>query len=224
MGWWKGGHLAGQITNQGYLAFFQALLDGRIKLGETLTLEALCDRLGISLSPLRESVTLLEAEGLITVRRRVGITIFFPDVEFVGNSYQLRGLLEREGLRKFTRVVERGWIERQRAEHRRVVEQVTTLKDPLLYREPMRVLEADFHGSFIDSFRNSEIRAIYDRLVQKMFVLRLLHPDSVGVINTLKAMEEHMAIVDALEKQDAEGAVVALERHLSGVLHRVLAK
>ena len=41
--------------NPTYTAFFDALLDGRLALGQTLTQDALCAVLGTSLSPLREA-------------------------------------------------------------------------------------------------------------------------------------------------------------------------
>ena len=64
--------MRGEIENAGYAAFFDALIDGRLKLGQTLTQDELCKVLGLSLSPMRETTTLLEAEGLITFRRKVG--------------------------------------------------------------------------------------------------------------------------------------------------------
>lgn len=210
------------IENPGYVAFVEALLDGRLTLGQTLKQEELCEILGMSLSPVRETTTLLEAEGLITVRRRIGITIFYPDVKFVGNTYQLRGILEREGLAKFARTVGRSWIAKARADHEAIIAYVEAVADPAIYREPMRQLEWAFHNSFIGALDNQQIAVIYERLHQKMFLLRLVNLDSVGPANTVKSMREHLAIVDALERRDTQGAIDALDQHLKGVLHRVL--
>ena len=210
------------IDNTGYVAFVDALLDGRLKLGQTLRQEELCAVLGISLSPMREATTLLEAEGLITVRKRLGITIFYPDVRFVGNTFQFRGILEREGLIKFARAVDGKWIRQARASHARIIEFVTRASDPLDYREPMRVLERDFHGSFIAAFDNSQINMSYARLMQKMFLIRLINMEAVSPANSIQSMQEHLAIIDALEQRDAETAAAALDKHLKGVLHRVL--
>ncbi len=210
------------IENPGYLAFVEALLDGRLRLGQTLKQEELCDVLGMSLSPIRETTTLLEAEGLITVRRRIGLTIFYPDVKFVGNTFQLRGILEREGLSKFARSVGKSWLAKARADHEAIIGFVETVADPAVYREPVRQLEWDFHNSFIAAFENQQIAVIYERLHQKMFLLRLVNLESVGPANTVKSMREHLTLIDALERRDAQGAVAALDHHLQGVLHRVL--
>lgn len=176
----------------------------------------------MSLSPMREVTTLLEAEDLITVRRRIGITIFHPDVKFVGNTFQLRGLLEREGLRKFARLVSPDWIEMMRREHREIIGFVTDVRDQSRFRVRVRALEDAFHGSFIDAYENDQISVIYWRLAQKMYLIRLLNLEAVDETNTVTSMQEHLAIIDALANRDAESAIEALDKHLKGVLHRVL--
>lgn len=210
------------IDNPGYLAFVEALLAGRLKLGQTLKQEELCDVLDMSLSPMRETTTLLEAEGLITVRRRIGITIFYPDVKFVGNTFQFRGILEREGLAKFARSIDPGWVRKSRDDHAAMIDYVRQVNDQAVYREPVRLLERAFHGSFIAAFDNLQIDMIYQRLTQKMFLIRLINMEAVGPANTIRSMNEHLDILDALEQRDADGAVTALNKHLQGSLHRVL--
>ncbi|MBN9315738.1 MAG: GntR family transcriptional regulator [Devosia sp.] len=214
--------MRGEIENAGYQAFFDALIDGRLQLGQTLTQDELCRILGISLSPMRETTTLLEAEGLITVRRKVGITIFYPDVKFVGNCFQFRGLLEKEGLRKFAQTVRRDWIDTIRSEHTAIIDFVRQVNDLEAYRVPVKKLERRFHDTFVDAFDNDQIRVNYARLTQKMYLLRLHNLNAVGPANTVTSMEEHIDIIDALKVADVDGAVEALERHLQGVLHRVL--
>ena len=214
--------MSGGIDHPGYLAFIEALVTGRLRLGQTLKQEELCVILGISLSPMREATTLLEAEGLITVRRRIGITIFYPDVKFVGNTFQFRGLLEREGLTKFARSVDTAWLKQVRDDHLAMIDHLRTANDPAAYREPMRRLEHDFHGSFIAALENHQIDTIYQRLTQKMFLIRLINMEAVGPDKSILSMREHLAILDALDRRDADAAIAALDQHLRGVLHRVL--
>lgn len=207
---------------EGYYAFFEALVSGRLKLGQTLKQEELADILGVTLSPMREITALLENESLLRVRRRVGITIFYPDVKFVGNCFQLRGLLEREGIRKFARVVTPDWIAQMRKEHADVMDHVRETHHQDVYRFRVKALERSFHRTFITAYDNDQISTIYRRLADKMYLIRLHNPVSVDEANTIVSMNEHLAIIDALEKRDAEAAIEALDKHLQGVLHRVL--
>lgn len=214
--------MRGEIENAGYAAFFDALVAGKLKLGQTLTQDELCKVLGLSLSPMRETTTLLEAEGLITVRRKVGITIFYPDVKFVGNCFQFRGLLEREGLRKFAQTVTPAWIDAMRKEHVDIIDFVRETNDMERYRVPVKLLERKFHDTFVAAFENDQITVNYGRLTQKMYLLRLHNLNAVGPANTVTSMEEHLVIIDALKAADVEAACDGLDRHLQGVLHRVL--
>ncbi|MGN6489442.1 MAG: GntR family transcriptional regulator [Devosia sp.] len=212
----------GGIANSGYHAFFEALVDGRLKLGQTLKQAELGNILGLSLSPMRETTTLLEAEGMITVRRKVGITIFYPDMKFVGNTFQFRGLLEKEGLRKFATTMPPGWIGVMRAEHEQIMDDVREVNDLTVYRVPVKELERRFHESFISAYANDQLSMTYARLLQKMYLIRLHNLDAVGPIHTITSMREHLAIIDALDGGDVEDAIDALDRHLKGVLHRTL--
>ena len=227
----RGGEsLDGGIDNPGYHAFFEALIEGRLKLGQTLKQEELGAVLGLSLSPMRDryprtlqtDCTLLEAEGMITVRRKVGITIFYPDMNFVGNTFQFRGLLEKEGLRKFATIMTPGWIARMRTEHERIMAFVREVNDLHTYRIPVKQLEREFHESFIAAYGNDHLSKVYARLIQKMYLIRLHNLDAVGPIHTITSMREHLSIIDGLEAGDVESAIDALDRHLKGVLHRTL--
>lgn len=210
------------IDNPGYHAFFDALIEGRLRFGQTLRQEELADVLGLSLSPTRETTTLLEAEGLITVRRKVGITVFRPDMKFVGNTFQFRGLLEKEGLRKFAANVPPGWIARMRDEHQRIMDFVRPARDLMTYRVPVKALEEEFHESFISVYANDQVTMTYARLLQKMYVIRLHNLDAVNPANTINSLTEHLVVIDALEAGNTEAAIDGLDRHLKGVLHRTL--
>lgn len=212
----------GGITHPGFIGFMNALIEGRLKLGQTVTQEELCDVLGISLSPLREAVTLLEAEGLVQVRRRLGVVIFYPDVKFVGGTFQFRELLESEGLRRFAKTVSRELVATLKSRHEDIIQFVHQHPDTQTFVQPVKLLEQEFHGGFIAAFDNAQITTNYLRLSQKMYLLRLINPEAVNPSNTVKSMEEHLVVLDALEARDAEAAVDALQKHLKGVLHRLI--
>lgn len=214
--------MQGGIENLGYMRFFDALIAGRLKFGQTLRQEELAEILGLSLSPMRETTTLLEAEGMVQVRRKLGITVFRLDVNFIGETFQFRGMLEREGLRKFASMVPPHWIEEMRTRHLDVIDVVRAAETPDEFRGPVRELESAFHESFIAAYDNRQIETVYARLAQKMYIIRLHNMVAVGPANTEKSMREHLAIIEALAARNTEGAIAALEGHLQAVLHRVL--
>ncbi|WDR01282.1 GntR family transcriptional regulator [Devosia algicola] len=212
----------GGLENTGYIGFFEALVDGRLKLGQTITQVELCDVLGLTLSRMRDVAVLLEAEGMIKVQKRRGVTIFYPDVNFVGGTFQFREVLETEGLRRFVEMVTNEWIDRTTRAHETMIEFVRTNNDARIYATPVRLLENDFHHSFIHAFGNDQILINYRRNSQKTYLLRLLNPDAVGPGNTIKSLSEHVRVVEALRDRNEAEAVDALQRHIRSVLHRVL--
>ncbi len=210
------------MESPGCLAFFDALVDGRLRLGQTLTQTDLGDVLGLTLSRVREVAVLLEAEGLVESRKRVGLTIFYPNVHFVGNTFQFRGILEREGLRKFAEIVTDEWLVRMNAEHDRIIGFVRQNPVPKVYMLPVKELERAFHDSFVRALNNDRIDMNHRRNSQMMYLLRLLNPEAVGPTSTVRSMNEHVEVLRALENRDGEAAAEALDRHLKGVLHRIL--
>jgi DNA-binding GntR family transcriptional regulator len=206
----------------GYWQFYEALLNGRLRLGQTITQEALCEVLGLSLSPLRETMTILAAEGLIEVRKRVGVRIVYPDVAFVRTHFQFRALIEREGLRKLSGSVTPDWLDRMEADHVAMIAEVGAAATSADYERPMRHLEQRLHGGFVAAFENPYITDVHSRLLRKLYLLRLLHPAGVNQRSTIHALEEHLEILNHLRVRDGESAAEALDRHLSGVFHRTL--
>ncbi len=210
------------IDHPGYIAFFEALLSHRLRLGQTLTQEELGAVLGLTLSRVREVTTLLEAEGMVQVRKRRGLTIFYPDVAFVGGTFQFREILECEGLRRFAEGVTPEWIARQRSDHAETIAEVRRTADPEAFAPRVRLLERSFHDSFINIFANEQLSMNFRRNSQKAYLLRLINPDAVGPANTILSLGEHGVVIDALENRDTEAAVNALKRHIANVLHRTM--
>src|SRR5688572_19142702 len=84
-----------KLSQLAYQRFKEALFTGRIRSGSVISQSELVQILEMPISPLREALQVLEAEGLLTVLPRSGIRIVQPDMELIKNAYQLRRVLER---------------------------------------------------------------------------------------------------------------------------------
>lgn len=96
--------------NEGYRRFRVALQEGRLRAGMNVTQNELCDILGLSLSPLRETLVLLEEFGLVEIKPRTGIRIVYPEVAFIRENYQFRIMIETHAIRVFAASVSREWL------------------------------------------------------------------------------------------------------------------
>ena len=72
----------------------EAILDGRLDPGSRLKEEELARELGISRTPVREALLILQAEGLIDTTPNRGAVVRAHDADDLLDLYQLRALLE----------------------------------------------------------------------------------------------------------------------------------
>ena len=78
----------------------EAIIDGRLPPGQRLKEEELARELGISRTPVREALLLLESEGLVESIPRRGATVRSYAVSDLDDVYQLRALLEGYAARR----------------------------------------------------------------------------------------------------------------------------
>src|SRR2546427_9902876 len=77
----------------------QAILDGRLEPGRRLKEEELARELGISRTPVREALLILQAEGLVVGTPNRGAIVRAHDSDDLRDLYDLRALLEGHGAR-----------------------------------------------------------------------------------------------------------------------------
>jgi DNA-binding GntR family transcriptional regulator len=78
----------------------EAIIDGRLAPGERLKEEELARELGMSRTPVREALLMLESEGLVESIPRRGATVRTYAVGDLDDVYQLRALLEGYAARR----------------------------------------------------------------------------------------------------------------------------
>ncbi len=78
----------------------EAIIDGRLVPGQRLKEEELARELGISRTPVREALLVLQAEGLVDATPNRGATVRAHSAEDLDDLYQLRALLEGYGARR----------------------------------------------------------------------------------------------------------------------------
>lgn len=71
-----------------------AILEGRLKPGQRLKAGELAEELGISRTPIREALLVLQAEGAVSSSPNKGATVRTYDAKDIDDLYQLRAALE----------------------------------------------------------------------------------------------------------------------------------
>jgi DNA-binding GntR family transcriptional regulator len=216
------GRIGVKLSQIAYQRFKEALFTGQIKSGSLLSQRDLVTTLGVPVSPLREAIQVLEAEGLLTVMPRSGIRIVLPDLELIKNAYQLRRLLEREAVLKFAISCPRDELEAWAERHVQLVKAVENgLDQPDLAPRHAEV-DGGFHHELIRALRNPIIEEVYGRTMERLLLIRLDPPGALTPLLVKMTMAEHLKVITAMKRQDPDGAAAAMDEHLMLSLHRAM--
>jgi len=194
-------------TKEEHVADFlrEGIISGRFPRGTRIKQQEIADLLKTSITPVREALKLLAAEGYIAGDSYRGATVAPFDIEASNETLNLRILLESQ--------LVQGAVGRAGG------------KDI----EDLRVLAAEFERAF-ESGEDEAARAANYRFHHRMFEIADM-PQTLNfvqilwarypfdLINKLKgrvrrAVEEHTLLVDAVIASDAAAAILANRRHI----------
>jgi DNA-binding GntR family transcriptional regulator len=211
-----------KLSQLAYQRFKEHLLTGRIKSGSAMSQAELVEMLGVPISPLREAIQVLEAEGLLTVMPRSGIRIVQPDLELIKNAYQLRRLIEREAVLRFAVSCPRSTLDSWTERHVELAEAVADGLDQPDLGERIDEVDAAFHFALVGALRNPIIDDVYSRNMERLVLIRLDRPGALTPLLVKLSMAEHLKVIAAMKRQDPEGAAAAMDEHLMLSMHRAM--
>ena len=196
-----------------YARIVAALNAGELVPGERLREIDLGDRLGLSRTPVREALRMLEADGIVAHVPRLGATIRKLDQAEIVQLYEMRTVLERTAAAMAARHAAPAEIDELAAVN---ADLAAASADP----ERAATLNQRFHRTLYRAARN---RFLLDAARSLNNALMLLGPttlDDAARIATVAG--QHAEIIDALRSGDPLAAETAAETHLQTSLrHRL---
>lgn len=216
--------LEGPHTNEGYILFRNAVLKGDVRPGMVITQNQLCDLLGLSLSPLRETLVLLEDYGLIEVKPRAGIHIVYPDVTFIRENFQFRIMIETYAMRMFIDNASDEWLAQMRERHEYERERLTNAKGSAETEVGMMIqLDREFHAAIVGVLRNKTVSKNHARITDNITMARMVHEKPTFRLQLIDTVAEHLDIISSLEARDSEKTLDSLDVHFRSATHRIFA-
>ncbi len=189
-------------------ALEEAIIEGEFKNGDRLDEVQLAARFGVSRTPLREALQQLAGSGLVELIPRRGAYVRHPGivelVEMFEVMAELEALCGRLAARRLTNEGVAGIAAAARA-----CEEALERQDPNAYYHE----NEQFHLRIYDAAGNSFLAAEARRLHRRLRPYRRMQLRSKGRMN--QSMQEHAAILAALENADPEAASQALRVHVS---------
>src|SRR4051794_16875494 len=197
---------AGLGTEAVYQRVREAILEGEIAPGATMSQVALADELGISRTPLREALRMLQSEGLVDAERNRRVRVAAASPDDLEELYIMRVTLEAEAIRlavpRMT-AEDLARLEGQNAE----MAHYATEKD---YRR-WTIPHTAFHQS-LTARAGDRFSALLTQLFDHAERYRRMH---IGHGPTAWATADHRAILDACKQRDRELAGRLLAQHFA---------
>lgn len=182
------------------------ILSGELPRGAPLQQDELALRFDASITPVREALRVLAAEGLVVGEPHRGVRVASLDVERVKAVYVMRRLVESYAMQRATQRLTR----RDLALAHRIVDdtEAAALAGEL---EAVRESNRAFHFLFYERCGmpglTEEIRGLW-----RSFPWDLLHG---GDARAIASVAEHRLILDVVASGDLAGVAAATEAHIA---------
>jgi DNA-binding GntR family transcriptional regulator len=186
-----------------------AILDGSFEPGRALREEELAKWLGISRTPVREALLILENEGLVESIRNRSTHVARFDPSGLEEVYSIRAVLEGYAARRAADLITDEELKVLEESCRRFKEVATNSDDlPKLADENFT-----FHETIQKAARSSRLQ----RMIGTVTALPLIYRSYMTYSdrNRRKAVEDHLAILDALARHDRHAAGRLMEGHVN---------
>ncbi len=185
------------------------IVDGVLRAGEKVPEKALCERLGVSRTPLREALKVLASEGYITLIPNRGAVVSDVTLADLEEAFPVMGALEAlSGELACANITERE------------LSDIVRLHAEMLQHHAAGDLSAYFrcnqviHESILAAAHNSTLSAHYRTLATR--VRRARYIASMTASQWAQAVAEHEAMLGALEARDGAQLAAILKQHLAG--------
>ncbi len=195
--------------------------------GTRLSIDTIARQLGVSPTPVREALVDLERTGLVTREALKGYRVApMISAEQLTELFEAREMLEATAVRLAASHVDtllpdlRAAQERHRLAGEAVIEAYERGDSDVGLASDYFARDSDFHAVILEHSGNRYLRDMSAGLGAQLHRLR----QSVhrGITDVREAIDEHMAIIDALSSRDAAAAEEAMTTHIRNVRARAL--
>ncbi|MFT3956718.1 MAG: GntR family transcriptional regulator [Piscinibacter sp.] len=186
-----------------------AIVERRLMPGTKLAEQKIADIFKVSRTLVRQALNQLSRDKLVTLEPARGARVAEPSIDEARQVFEVRQMLEAAMIRRAASELSDAQLAELRNHLRD--EQAAVQRTDVSGRT--RLL-ADFHVVIATMLGNQVLAELLSDLVTRSSLIALMYQSAHSAEHSF---DEHVAIVDALSRRDAKGAVRLMEDHLHNV-------
>lgn len=195
----------------------QGILTGELKPGERLMEIHLAEKLGVSRTPIREAIRMLELEGLVTMIPRKGAEVAKISEDDLKDVLEVRKVLESLATRL---ACERITDEQKELLKKAAEEFVQSTKSG--DATTIAMADVKFHDEIINASGNKRLAQMINNLAERIYRYRLEYIKDEK--NHSRLIEEHALIMQNVIEGNVSEAVKCAESHIDNQEENVLSQ
>ena len=198
------------MADQAHDRLVAVLREGQLAAGQLVSMPGLVEIIGLPLAATREAVKRADVNGLVRVVPKRGVLVMDASAKVTRDCMDLRAMLDAEGARRLIAAETALPLDELRASHEALIESAERAMTAELQRRAI-LTDLSLHDALSTGLANPLAAEAYRVNRDRIAVIqntRAFLPDRI-----VPAMTEHLLIIDALARRDAEATVAAIAAH-----------
>lgn len=184
-----------------------AIIEGNLKPGDHIVEKTLTSELGVSRTPVREALILLEREGLVRSETNRGFFVRVFTADDVQHIFTMRTTLENFAAElAIDHLTDDDFhnLEHLIDEQERAIERMDF--------KAVRSKDMSFHGTFLQKSQHPLLIRNWSELVAQIAALLYARAEAMPTFDEYQVIEDHKAILDAYRARDVAAVKAQNER------------
>ena len=195
------------LKDRAYQNIKYQIIRGNLRPGTRLLEEELAKAMGISRAPIREAFNKLEKEGFVTTIPRKGAAVSNVTTETIEDIFEIRETLETLAVKKSLGKIFIDELEKVGDDFKEFINKPENAENRIQYS----VLDGKFHDLLSQNCSNKKLIELLANLQEQIHWLRNI---SLRRTTFSGSVREHLAIIEALKRNDEKLITKALLLHL----------
>ncbi len=192
-----------------------ALQKGDLREGQFLSMPQLIEIIDFPISAVREAVKQASSKGLLTTLPKRGVQVMEARPDVIRECLDFRMVLDQEGARRRIARNDLSGLTELRTAHQEMLDHA---RNPGVGDLPPMAIAVDvsLHDFLAGGLGNGHLEKVHASNRLRISIIQNSRP--FLQVRIASAMQEHLAIIDALERREAEEAVGAIRFHFEQTL------